>query len=74
MPHDKEQLNNDDGIYGGLDDRGETSAERKAKEMAKAYGGKPPPSKKPKKKKTTKKKKGEDAGRLPTERVFSYLD
>eukprot|EP00347_Sterkiella_histriomuscorum_P022324 403330882 len=45
--------------------------DKRQKELAKAYGGKPPASKK--KKKTNKKKRGDD-NRLPTDRVFSYLD
>lgn len=62
-------LNEENGRNG---DRDENSADKKAKDLAKAYGGKPP-AKKPKKKKTAGKKKNGDDN-MPTQRVFSYLD
>ena len=42
--------------------------------MARAYGGKPPVPKDKKKKAKSNKKKRADESRLPTDRVFSYLN
>lgn len=49
------------------------SASKKEKELAKAYGGKPPKTKK-KKGKKKKSQAAADGDRLPTDRVFSYLN